>query len=227
MISSHLLGRWKVYARRYGVLHAALSYLGRLFPAFWRVIGRIVTSRYLGKWLRTAEPRIVNLGGGSNCIAGCLTADTDPRADVYVDMTAPLPFPDSSIDAIFCEEAIEHVEETSALSLLAECFRTLRAGGAIRVTTPDLDQFLGRVLHHELGAERELNDVFLKHGHRHLYTRAALADALSEMGFRRIRFSSYKDPDSRLGRLDSHADRFMHSPDISMYVEAEKARPGE
>jgi predicted SAM-dependent methyltransferase len=227
MTSSYLLGRWKLYARRYGALHAALSYVGRLLPAFWRVIGRSATSRYLDKWLRTAEPRIVNLGGGSNCIAGCLTADIDPRADVYVDITAPLPFPDSSIDAIFCEEAIEHVDERSALSLLAECFRTLKAGGVIRVTTPDLDHFLGRVLHGEPGANRELNDVFLKHGHKHLYTRVALAGALSQLGFTRIRFSSYRDPDSKLGCLDSHADRFMHSPGISMYVEAEKAKPGE
>jgi len=198
-----------------------------LSPTVWAVVGRGATSRYLDRWLRTAEPRIVNLGGGSNCMTGCLTADVDPRADVYVDITAQLPFPDSSVDAIFCEETIEHVDEKTGLGLLAECFRTLKAGGVIRITTPDLDHFLDRVVHGDPGAERELNDVFLKHGHKYLYTRGALADALSQQGFTRVRFSSYKDPNSRLGYLDSHADRFMHPPGISMYVEAEKAQPTE
>jgi len=188
----------------------------------WKIIGRSVTAPYLGRWLRTQEVKIVNLGGGSNCMAECLTVDTDPRADAYVDATTPLPFPDSSLDAIFCEEVLEHVDERSASGLLAECFRTLKPARVIRVTTPDLDYFLRRALQGEPGADSELNDVFLNHGHKHLYTRGALAGAFSKVGFTNIRFSSYRDPESKLGYLDSHADRFMHSPDISMYVEAEK-----
>jgi predicted SAM-dependent methyltransferase len=227
MVSSHLLGRWKVYSRRYGAFHAALSYVGRWSPRLWKIIGRSVTAPYLGRWLRTQEVRNVNLGGGSNCIPDCLTVDTDPRADAYVDITAPLPFPDSSIDGIFCEEAIEHVDKGSAFSLLAECFRTLKPGGVIRVTTPDLDYFIRRALEDKPGADSEINDAFLSHGHRHLYTRNALGNAISEAGFTGIRFSSYRDRGSSLGYLDSHADRFMHSPDISMYVEAEKAGPGD
>jgi predicted SAM-dependent methyltransferase len=218
----HLLARWKFYSRRYGALHAISSYLGRLSPTFWRVVGRRATFPYLRRWLREASPRIINLGGGSNCITGCLTVDTDPRADVYVDITAILPFPSSSLDAIFCEEAIEHIDEGCASTLLAECIRTLKPGGFIRVTTPDLDYFLRRALEGEPDADSELNDIFRKHGHRHLYTRHALADAVSRVGFTNVRFSSYRDPGSKCGYLDSHADRFMHSPEISMYLEAEK-----
>lgn len=222
MTSSHLLGRWELCSQRYGAFHAALSYVGRWFPTLWKIIGRSVTAPYLGRWLRTQEVKIVNLGGGSNCMAECLTVDTDPRADAYVDITAPLPFPDSSIDGIFCEEAIEHVDKESAFTLLAECFRVLKPGGVIRVTTPDLDYFLRRALEDKPGADSEINDAFLNHGHRYLYTRNALENAISAADFMGIRFSSYRDPESRLGYLDSHADRLMHSPDMSMYVEAEK-----
>jgi predicted SAM-dependent methyltransferase len=217
-----LLAKWKYYSKRYGRFHAAMSHIGRSWPSLWRIIGRRVTSSYLQEWLKTAEPKIVNLGGGSNCLDGCLTVDVDPRADAYVDMAIPLPFPDSSVDAVFAEEVLEHIDEESGLNLLRECFRMLKHGGVIRLSTPDLDHLFNRAIHGGIDGTRELNEVFFCHGHKYLYTRETLLAACSQAGFASVRLSSYGDPASVLGHLDSHADRFNHSPDVSMYVEAEK-----
>jgi hypothetical protein len=44
-------------------------------------------------------------------------------------------------------------------------------------------------------------------------------------GFTEARHSTYKDPASELGFLDSHADRFSHDPLLSQYVEARRSVP--
>jgi SAM-dependent methyltransferase len=82
--------------------------------------------------------RLLNLGGGGNVAPHWLTADIDPRSDVYVDLTKPLPFPSGSLDGIFLEEVIEHIPASNAASLAMECFRCLKPGKPIRISTPDL-----------------------------------------------------------------------------------------
>src|SRR5438046_1779176 len=103
------IGRLAFYSMRYGLVHALCRFFFARVQAGWHYFGPLVTARYRKQWLASASKRIINLGGGSNCLAGCLTADVDPRADCFVDLTKRLPFDDESIDAIFCEEAIEHI----------------------------------------------------------------------------------------------------------------------
>ena len=152
----------------------------------------------------------------------CLTVDINVRADAYVDVTRPLPLRDESVGAIFCEEVIEHVDLPAGRRLLAECFRILRPGGALRLTTPDLEYFARGVLA-DPADPAEINAIFFDHGHRHLYTRESLIRECQVVGFVDALPSSYRDPNSKLGWLDSHADRFNHPPEISQYLEV--ARP--
>jgi len=207
-------GKLRKYSARYGYLSLVPRYFGRLFPGVWKYLGRPATRSYLARWLRTDQRKILNLGGGGNCLDGCLTADIDVRADVYVDLTKPLRLPDNSVDSIFCEEAIEHISKSAGEKMLRECFRILKAGGVIRISTPDLDYFAAR-----LNGD-EINSIFYEHSHVYLYTRNELLEALKRAGFENIRACVYGE--GALGYLDSHAMRFQHSPEISQYVEAEK-----
>jgi predicted SAM-dependent methyltransferase len=202
------------YSARYGYLSLVPRYAGRLFPGVWKYLGPLATRSYLNNWLQTDQRKIVNLGGGGNCLDGCLTADIDPRADVYVDITQPLPFPDHSVDSIFCEEAIEHISKSAGAETLREGFRILKPGGIIRVSTPDLDYFAAR-----LNGD-EINSIFYEHAHVYLYTRHELFEAFRRARFENVR--SYACGEGALGYLDSHAIRFQHSPEISQYVEAQK-----
>src|SRR6185369_3409676 len=207
-------GKLRKYSARYGYLSLVPRYAGRMFPGVWKYLGRPATRSYLNNWLRTDQRKILNLGGGSNCLDGCLTADVDARADVYVDITRTLPFPDNSVDSIFCEEAIEHISRSAGEAMLRECFRILKPGGVVRVSTPDLDYFAARL------KGDEINSIFYEHSHVYLYTRHELIEA-----FRRARFGnvrSYAYGEGALGYLDSHAIRFQHSQEISQYVEAQK-----
>lgn len=187
------------------------------------MIGALVTFRYRRRWLNAPGRKILNLGGGSNCIPECLTVDIDPRADVYVDITQSLPFSGDSIDAVFCEEVIEHIEPGEAMNMLAECFRVLKPDGVIRITTPDPAASVG-----ETGKPAVAGDVkgFDCHGHKHIYTREELALCLEDNGFVDVMCSFYRAPASKLGFLDSHPLRFSHSPEISQYVEAGKPADG-
>jgi predicted SAM-dependent methyltransferase len=215
-----LMARLHFYSARYGIVHALFRYIFSRHRTGWRYVGPWVTAGYRKKWLASAPKRIVNLGGGGNCLEGCLTVDVDPRADSYVDLTKPLPFDDESIDAIFCEEAIEHVTKEEGARLLAECIRVLRRGAVLRLTTPDLDYLAA-----DLGADEgtdAINQMFYEHGHRYLYSRAALMRACELAGFVNLTASTHKDPRSQLGYLDTHAERYGHKPEVAQFLEATK-----
>lgn len=236
--------KWRAKSGQYGVIHTACALAGRRSAAFWRICGPLITSRYREKWFRKNSPRVINLGGGSNTGAQWLTADTDPRADVYIDMTRRLPFPNDSLDGIFLEEAIEHIPAAAARILLSECHRCLKSGKPLRLSTPDLRWFVAlldsdwvpagillEMARHQLGADytasaeltlAAVNSVFKEHGHVFIWDFNSLAGALTRAGFSKISRSSYRDERSHLGCYDSHADRFSHPAEMSMYIEAVK-----
>jgi predicted SAM-dependent methyltransferase len=217
-----LLLRFGYYRRRYGLLHAVCGYIGRYWSGFWNLVGPIVTRSYLKRWLATANPKILNLGGGIVLFDRWLTADVTPRADVYMDVTKSLPIPDDSVDVVYAEEVIEHVNRESGRQMLSECFRVLKPGGILRLTTPSLDYFAKRALMAPNGFE-EINGIFYGHGHRCIYTETALREALRATGFINIARSTYRAPESKYGVFDTHPARVAYAlPEWSQYWEAGK-----
>jgi predicted SAM-dependent methyltransferase/glycosyltransferase involved in cell wall biosynthesis len=85
--------------------------------------------RILAEWLRS------------------FTSNTEhmERREIRVhDMTQPFAqYPDNSVDAIYCGQAIEHITLKQAHAFIAECHRMLKKGGILRMTTPDLRELLG------------------------------------------------------------------------------------
>jgi len=204
---------------RYGVLHTVARYFfSHAWPAGWPLVAPTVTRPYLEKWRSAGGARILNLGGGGNLLPGCLTVDIHPAADCYVDIRKALPFADASVDAIFCEEAIEHIARPEAEACLRECARILKPGGVMRITTPDLDHLASTLASDPEACDR-LNTMFYDCEHRYLYSRAELARVATRAGFADCVRSSYRDPRSRLGYLDSHPDRWSHPSQLSQYVE--------
>lgn len=236
-----LISKWRHYSGRHGAVHALLSYFGRKIPGVWPVIGRAVTRRYLERWLSTQGVKLVNLGSGSNLIVEMLNADRSPHADVFVDITERLPFPSGSLDGILCEEVIEHLDYLAAIGLRDEILRVLKPGGIIRISTPDLSYLLRMAVsavapERMVRAEAEtflggvplgpatlrlgaINSFFYHHGHRCLYNLDGLVELFQAGGFEVYRISSYGDPQSRLGTYDSHAERYGHPADVSLFIE--------
>jgi SAM-dependent methyltransferase len=171
---------------------------------------------------------------------------------VFVDCRKMLPLADNTVDSIMLEEVIEHLDYPEGLQLLRECNRILRDRGTLRISTPDLSWFarLATTASHTdaedpnwvvfLNTEgcrllgggaapagliriAALNSIFLLHGHRFVYTAESLEELLRCAGFH-YRRSSYQDGGSSLGRMDTHAERFRHPPEISLYYGAWKGQ---
>jgi len=218
-----LLPRLHFYGRRSGYLYAALSFVGRKSFSFWRWVAPAFTQRKIRAWLERPGRHILNLGGGSNTFDRWLTADMDPRADVYVDVTKPLPFPDTSVDVVYLEEVIEHISREQGTELLAECYRILKSDGVLRLTTPDLGAFASQ-FDGSVAFETKFNDIFYQHGHRYIYAKSGVRNSLSQAGFTAIADSSFRDKKSRYGYFDTHALRFSVSDStMTQYWDAQKS----
>ncbi len=93
-----------------------------------------------------------------------------PR-NIYVhDVRKNLPFPNNSVEAVYCSHFLEHLSKKDAFSFINECCRALIPGGIIRIIVPDLglyiEQYMKRVnakdkeaLIKELPSERFLENL--------------------------------------------------------------------
>jgi predicted SAM-dependent methyltransferase len=111
-----------------------------------------------GWWRLTRNSRIrrhyethqlikVSLGAGANIRTDWINTDYEPlnHKIIYVDVTKKFPFPERSVDYFHTEHMIEHIPLSLAQFMLSECYRTLKPGGKIRISTPDIMR-LGRLL---------------------------------------------------------------------------------
>ena len=91
-------------------------------------------------YLRTHDVKKLQIGaGGVKGFDGWLNTDIEPQAgQAYLDATKPFPIPDSVLSYVFSEQVFEHLPYNGGLSMLRECHRTLKSGGKIRITTPNI-----------------------------------------------------------------------------------------
>ena len=83
------------------------------------------------------EPKILDVGCGTNKYPNAVGMDYNPRtdADVIHDLgVVPYPFADNEFDLIVSRHVIEHVPDVMAF--VSELHRITRHGGRIRLVTP-------------------------------------------------------------------------------------------
>lgn len=182
----------------------------------FRSLGRRISgkdTRRMDKYVSGAGEKKLNLGCGANVLAGWLNVDFDPVSDevVYLDATARFPLPSGVFDFIFSEHMIEHVSYAHAEHILRECFRIMKAGGRIRVSTPDLkflmelycddksplqEEYVRRTAE-EAGIKaldtHVINRFVREWGHLFIYDEKALRIALEEAGFAEIEWCALNE----------------------------------
>jgi len=92
--------------------------------------------------LKNGIPKIqdkkVQIGGGRHTLKGFLNIDIIPPADLIWDVREGIPLKSNSVEFIFCEHFLEHLDyPVSVKKLVKESFRVLKPGGSIVVGVPD------------------------------------------------------------------------------------------
>jgi SAM-dependent methyltransferase len=80
---------------------------------------------------------------GAECVAVDIVPTYEHRPMVVADMNLPLPFVDESFDMVISIEGIEHIH--SAFHLLQECYRILKSGGKLILSTPNIQNIRSRI----------------------------------------------------------------------------------
>lgn len=144
----------------------------------------------------------LHVGCGKNYINGWINCDIDPKVkvDVRIDVRDGLPFLNGSVDYIFNEHFIEHLELEEGKKFLNECSRVLK--GVLRVSTPNLQYVVERYLSGRLIEIREwrpatlcdmVNEAMRKWQHKYVYDFNKLRDIMKECGFKNVILCAYRE----------------------------------
>lgn len=185
-----------------GVYHA--RFVQRGLRAMFAARDRKITRTYL----RSHPVTKLHIGAGLNMRPDWLNTNWYPirfvqRHCIFMDTTEPFPLPDASFDYVFTEHVIEHIPYLSGELMLRECFRVLKPGGTLRISTPDI-AFLADLLQPDLTPLQlryidearsvlpddvpatpatVVNNFVRDWGHQFIYDRATLTTGLAAAGF--------------------------------------------
>lgn len=112
------------------------------------------------------------------------------QTDFYaIDITKELlPLPDRSVDVIFHEDFLEHLDQRSQMVFLAETLRVLKHGGIHRVNTPDLKASMREHSNFSSGGAGVYVEEWDRHVHKNVLTENTLAEIAFMVGYREVRF---------------------------------------
>ncbi|WP_320673779.1 class I SAM-dependent methyltransferase [Prochlorococcus sp. MIT 1341] len=114
----------------------------RLFN-YARSINFIRDKWLYNEYIKNNKIRKLHIGCGRSLIKGWLNTDYYGGKDIMrLDATKKFPFKDNEFDYIFSEHMIEHISYNDATKMLKECFRILKPGGKIRISTPDIRKII-------------------------------------------------------------------------------------
>lgn len=167
--------------------------------------------------LEATKHRRLNVGAGNWPLAGFTNLDADATTEPDIcAMVPPLPFPDESLDAIYCGHFLEHLDYETGQDFLRECHRCLIPGGQLGVVVPDTREVMTRWLRGDIDHISLMGDMGLTYWpiadldaicslflystiqdspHRHSYDLGTLQRALRSAGFRVVsEINRYTDP---------------------------------
>lgn len=147
-------------------------------------------------------PLYLNLGSGPRGVNDehWINVDGYRNANVQylMDLSRCWPFPNNSLDGIFCEHVFEHFDLEQGQAVLREAMRVLEPGGSIRIIVPDGAKILKSYCENpaELLRHREtqtphaidaVNSYFRqRYEHQFIYDWPLLEHQLRSAGFREI-----------------------------------------
>jgi len=146
---------------------------------------------------------------------GWITIDLKDGADLILDLTKPLPFPDNSVDKIYSSHLLEHLAYQDSIALLGECKRILKPNGVLSLCVPDASIYIKAycnnrdvkefckhtpALHYHSPMDFVNYIAYMDGTHKHMYDSENLTELLKFMGFQTVKlrvFDSELDSEER------------------------------
>ena len=139
-----------------------------------------------------------------------------PKVDLVFDITKRFPINDRVIAEVFSAATLEHLRKPANMHVLREFFRILRAGGRLRIITPDIEAIARGILadddldylnQHLFGKYKsdQTEDYDL---HKWMFPAGRLMEVLEEIGFMEVE------------RLPMEND--LHDPKYNFLISAKK-----
>lgn len=184
-------------------------------------------AKIIERYLVQEGTRKLQLGCGRHTLKGWLNSDYAPNLNnvISIDATKTYPFEANTFDYIFSEHMIEHFSLRQGHLMLRECFRVLRDGGKLRISTPDLAFLISLYQTDKSELQKEyikwstqtfisgapscedtfvINNFVRDWGHTFIYDEKALRFAMQEAGFKEItRFALNESEDLALRDLEN------------------------
>ena len=172
----------------------------------------------------------LHVGSGDKPLAGWVNVDRQPLpgVDVVADVTRGLHW--DGVEAIFAEHFLEHLTLEDALGFLLEAHRALAPGRCLRLSTPNLD-WVWRT-HYPADAPEGLrrlaalaaNRAFHGWGHRFLWNRELLGEALEACGFAELTWCRYGESPREVFRGVERHETCADGPDLPHVIIVEAVR---
>lgn len=121
------------------------------------------------------------------------------KNDFYaIDITkVGLPLPNNSVDLIFHEDFLEHLDQVEQYIFLAESLRVLKPGAIHRVNTPNLEASIKRHFDFTKGKTGVYIDEWYKPEHKNILTKKVLEEMATIVGYSKIIFNSCDNSQSK------------------------------
>ncbi len=147
------------------------------------------------------------------------------RPDWMLDLRYPLQCPNHVWDGVFTEHTLEHLYPDDALNLLKELHRTMKSQAWLRVTVPDLQQFVdyyeGRAVNPEFlrwkTGGHAIHALTQNYYHLSVWNEQLLTEFLIMSGFTNIKKVSFQQGTDRRLCHDREERRWE-----TLYMEAQK-----
>lgn len=199
--------------------------------------GRLFLQRRMTLKHDKSNPPLLHLGCGSTHFGSWINADFfggvkpwkkyDYKPDWMLDLRYPLNCDDDLWDGVFTEHTLEHLYPIEVLNLLKELNRTMKPGAWLRITVPDLQQYVnyycGEEVHEKFlqwptGCEA-IRALTQNYGHLSVWDSNLLSRVLEEAGFTNIQEVSFRQgTDKRL--LKDREERAWGT----LYMESQKPK---
>lgn len=188
---------------------------------------------FFSDYFAHATTKKLHINCGLGTIPGWLNTDLYPHEELgiyHLDLLKEFPFEDETFDFIFSEHGIEHFKIEEFAFILKECYRTLKKGGYMRVSTPDLKKLIMFYLtdskeneeylnlqtkawlpfctqHNIYSKALVLNDFFRNWGHQVIYDESTFKTLVHSVGFTNIKKCKIGQSEiSELRGIDLHQE---------------------